>query len=222
MANERIGYFKTLRLGDYLKGPELIRVVGEDPEFVSALYADRPTVIDRGGRSHFEVEAVATLQRGFAGAEASDVFMTRKIAFAVQARQVRGYVPSSVYTTEGILAVLEDVAGLYQTTGSVSAGAATIPLPVTLAMSADDHWYITDGTSFELMRISTTQVSSSLAVDATTYAYASGAYVFKPTWYLRNAFLLGEVALAGNDPGTSRAVKDIGMKFSSVEDLKTI
>lgn len=217
MANDRIGYFKTLRLGDLLQGPERIRAKGDDPEIVSPLYGNRGVIIDRGGRSHYEVDAQGALVRGYSTTETADQFMQRKLQFLINIVTVRGYVPSSVYGTEGVLAILSDSADLHTTTAPVSAGATTVPITAPDPTYLDgESYFIADGTSYELLRLSA-GTGVNLPVAATTYGYASGAIVFKPSWFLRNAFLLTDTQLEGLDPGSNQGVKEIDFKFVSIE-----
>ncbi len=218
MANDRIGYFKTLRLGDVLQGPERIRAKGDDPEVVSPLYGNRGAIIDRGGRSHYEVDAQGALVRGFAGAETADQFMQRKLQFLINVVGVRGYVPSTVYGTDGVLAVLSDSSNLHSLTTLIAAGATSIdinsPAPT---FASGEHWFITDGTSYEILTTSGSGSSTTIPIVASTYGYAAGAVVFEPTWFLRNAYLLTDTQLEGIDPGSNQGVKEVEFKFMSVE-----
>lgn len=215
-----IAYYKTMQLGEFLKGPESIEVPIEGPQFEAATAQGREVQTGYGPRARFELTLRACIQRNAATSETFADFLGRRIQFAIDFAEVCGRVPSTRDDTTGTLAFLLDVSQIHATGSSVSAAATTIDIAGSFVdFFEDERWYITDGSNWELLTIAADGSSTTLSVDATQYAYASGAVIFRPTWWLERSSVVGSLKIPGGEDAAAHSVaRDMEIRFASVED----
>jgi len=222
-----LAVYKTLPLGDYLTGYPVFKVAGDGPEVKSALYGTRSSVVDRGAKTWFETSLQVNMKRSFYATESTEVFFQRKVGFINNVATIRGYVPSTVTTTYGILAVTDDQQKVFKLTGSESAGSSvaldiTNPYggttPTTLVLG--ELWYIFDVSTSAAELFTTTAGAVTNQIVAATLAnnYTSSAYLFRAIVAVQGAYMEPGIEMPGNDTeGATEAVKDIDIAFTSVD-----
>lgn len=222
MANDRIAYFGWLKLGDVVRGPEGLNLQGDDPQIVATLGSTKPTIVDGGGRSHYEHVVTAHLIRN-QPSETPDAFFLRKLAFLTNLRAAMGW--GSVYSSAKVLAITSNNGtNFYASTGSVSAGSnVTIPInPSSITISGTQYWFITDGSSkYEVFIPTTGAHTNGLQATSLVNNYGSGAVVFKPLWGLPTARLLHGIEIERGEPSVHAVARNIDLRFICVDDPVT-
>lgn len=222
MSGQRIGYYKTLRLGDVIRGPEGLKVSGRAVEMVPGTWALRSSPQEAGPGALYTVRVLMHLIRGYSGTENADVFMGRKIAFAKSVLAARGVFPSGGYSGAGPLAFLPDDANILRTGGAVSAGSSvtigiTGTAPGTLA--AGTRCFITDGTNAEIFSAAAGSYTTTLVAQTLAYSYAGSATAFVCGWCIDGAWITGDLDMPpSQDPVDVSRAKDITLEFQSVSD----
>lgn len=222
MSGSRIGYYKTLKLGDVIRGPEGLKVSGRPVEMVPGTWALRTSPQESGAGAFYTVRVLVHLIRGYTAPESTDVFMGRKIAFAKSVMAARGVFPSLAYSGAGPLAFLPDDANVLRSGGPVSAGSSvTISITGTApgTLAAGTRCFITDGTNAEIFSAAAGSYTTTLVAQTLAYSYAGSATVFVCGWCIDGAYLTGDLDMpASQDSVELSRAKDISLEFQSVND----
>lgn len=212
----RLAYFKLLKLGDFLQGPEEIEVDYEAPTYVRSGWAEAPGVVEKAPGGSFQYHLRAALMRGHAGAETDRAFMGRKLAFASGLRDVLSF--GTGYTVLGTLAIVEDE-GTDKTT-TVHAEEAqtseTVAINDDISLAADDYVLIVNATQSEIVRVSSPS-SSSFVCDL-TLDWDAGTTVYRLLYYVAQASCQSVPKLTGLAPGTNNASLGLDFTFASASD----
>ena len=213
----RLAYFKTLKLGDFLQGPEEIEVDYEAPTYVRSGWAEAPGVVEKAPGGSFMYHLRAALMRGHAGAETDRAFMGRKLGFASGLRDVLSF--GTGYTVLGTLAIIEaeDTDGT-TTNGSVTAGDnRTMTLDANIGQAVGDYVLLLSASTYELVEVES--VDSSLVFTAdfvNTWADESKAY--RLLYYVAQASCQSVPKVTGLAPGTNNASVGLDFTFASASD----
>ena len=215
-----VAFYKTMQLGEFLKGPEAIELASSGPQFEAASGQGREVQTGYGPQMRFEFVLRSCIQRSASTSESFADFLGRRLQFAIDFAQVCGRVPSSRDDTTGTLAFLLDVSQIHATGSGVSAASTTVDIAGSFVdFFEGERWYITDGSNWELLTIAADGSSTTLSVEATQYAYASGAVIFRPTWWLERASFVGSLKIPGGEDTVAHSVaRDMELRFASVED----
>lgn len=219
MARDRVAYFKTLRLGDMVRGPEKLSIAGQEAQFIGTYGGTKPILSDQAGQTGYELEVTCHLLREFSGAETYGAFFKRKLAFLKDLKTIRGW--GVAYTANGVLAVCESTAAnFHQTTGSVSAGAsADIPIGgVNITVVGTEYWFIADTVNHEIFTAAVGSWTNGIRAANLAKDYASGARIFRPLYYLPAAQLQPGTSMDTNDPAANQVAKNVSLRFAFVDD----
>lgn len=211
---DRVAYYKTILLGDTIRGHETPELAGEDPAIESALGATDPLLTERGGGSYYEVELIALMFR--TDAESDDDFIVRKIALLVALRSARGF--GSGTTSLGDLAVCSDSDNIQTASGSLTAGSNVAITTGVANVSTGQKWFISDDSNYEVFTSVAGSYAGGITAAVLVNNYSASAKLFKVTWTMPKAFLRAGIRIPGNEDGSQYAAKEISLKFVSLED----
>ena len=222
---DRVAFFKSMRLGDVVHGPDGIAVPGEDPSFKAPLYATRGTFNDRGAASHYEIEVIGDLIRNYyENSEDTSTFELRRLYTMAYVRKVRGYA-TGASTTAGILAIVNDATHVRTTTAPIVAGSVVaVPYSGTAITSASvaGTLFLIASNSGSLVSeiVVATGATAGVTFTATTLvnSYSSGATIAPVAWYIPGVYLLAGTKIAADDPAGFEASRDISFVFQGVDD----
>ena len=213
----RLAYFKTLKLGDFLQGPEEIEVDYEAPTYVRSGWAEAPGLVEKAPGGAFQYHLRAGMMRGHAGAETDRAFMGRKLAFASGLRNALSF--GTGYTVLGTLAGVEDEATDGTTTnGSVTAGSdRTMTLDANIGQAVGDYVLMVSASAHEIVEVKT--VDSSLVFTADfVNTWADETQVYRLLYYVAQASCQSIPKLTGLAPGTNNASIGLDFTFASAAD----
>ncbi len=217
---DRIAYYKNLRLGDFLRGPETLALEFDRMQFVPSVWSNRKAPIERGANAAYNVSCDGGMVIGYYDSnETTRSFHTRKLALLTSLATVCGFGSGNIYTQAGVFAVIEDEA-TDATTAYAGVVGATLRVNDSAIFAVSDVVYVGGAGGGEVLTIELITPATHTLTFTTTpvYAHVAGDPVAHILWYLPNAYCTEAPQIEGSEPGTATAAKSLRFGFSSVSD----
>lgn len=217
---DRIAYYKNLRLGDFLRGPETLALEFDRMQFTPSVWSNRKAPIERGANAAYNVSLDGGMVIGYYDAnETVRAFQSRKISLLTSLATVCGFGSGNIYTQAGVFAVIEDESTDATTAYAGNVG-ATLRVVDSTIFSVFDVVYVGGINGGEILTIEVITTATHTLTFSTTplYAHLAGDPVAKVLWYLPNAYCTEAPQIEGIEPGTSTAAKSLRFGFSSASD----
>ena len=214
---DRIAYFKKLKVGDFLQGPESIEVEYEAPQYVRSGWAEAPGVVEKAPGGVFRYHLRAALARGHAGSETDRAFMGRKLTLASNLRDELSF--GTGYTVLGDLSIVEDDGTDKTTTdGEVAAGDdQTMTLDADLSLAVGDYVLLVSASTHEIVEVETAPTSVTFTGDFAN-TWADGSTIYRLLYYVPQASAQQVPTITGMEPGTNNASVNLDFIFASAAD----
>ena len=217
---DRVAFFKTRRLGDFINGPETLAYEGDAVEFPKSGWAEMPTVTERAPGTGFTIKLTATYQRGHSSSETQRAFQGRILDAFKGLRDSASF--GNGYTVGGELAIIEDTASdeTQFVADEVSGSGVTVDITSDIGLAASDYVYLLDAnaTQSEVTQVSSPTSSSFVATLVNSWTGGSNPdSVFRVLYYFPVAYLTSFPEFPGMI-GADNARRDLEFEFRTVQD----
>lgn len=213
----RLAYFKTLKLGDFLQGPEELEVDYEAPQYVRSGWAESPGVTERAPGGTFRYFLRAAFRKDHGGAETDRAYQGRKLTFVKSLRDTLSF--GTGYTVLGKLSIIEDETTDGTTTdGAVSAASdQTMTLDAALSLAEDDYVLLVSASAYEVVEVKTVPTAVTFTADF-TLAWGDASTAYRLLYYVDNATCQRAPKINGLVPGSNNVSKNLDFTFASADD----
>lgn len=229
----RLGFFKDLRLGDFIPKRPTYRLLHDGFQFQSSTYAGKAHGFAQGPNLRWEIEFNAAFKRGFRGAEGRSAFWDRIIQFGVDLTERMS--PKTGHALAGPLAFVRDPEGTRHTnrdetaTGLAVSAGSPAQVQANPGVTDSGEWAVGQSILFidagnpstfdwEIATIDAISNHEDFTVDSLSYAKAQGATMYRVERYVLEAFPLDPFEFDGSGSATDGFVKEITFKFGAVLD----
>lgn len=216
---DRVAFYKYLRIGDFLRGPEERECVIAQTDFVRPGWGNAASPIQRGAGGTFKITVPTCMQLGyFSAAETVRQFEGRRLQYLKDMRTLAGFIPGT-FAQRGTLSIIEDYATDVTTavTGPPAGSEVTFTLAAGIGVAVNDRILIFSGTMYDTPSV--TNVSGQdVTVDLLNNSYPDGAPVARLLYLVPNCCVQQAPKIPGGQPGTNRASLDMQWIFESADD----
>lgn len=219
---DRIAYWKTLRLGDYLHGPETLKLDADWPEFKRNGWAEAASPQEKAPSGWYDITVTGAMQLGHPSAigvsETQRQFMGRKLDLLKDFRDATSF--ANGYTVKGDLAIVEDTSSDETTmTNTEAAGSdVLIEIDADISLAVGDYaLLLTTGTTAEVVTVKTTPSSTSFTADLTN-SFTAADSVFRLLYYYKDAYAIDSPTVPGEAPGTNNIAQSLVFRFGCIND----
>lgn len=216
---DRLAYFKHLRLGDFLKGPEQRDALIEETQFRRSSWSTVAVPLSRGAGALYRFTMKSGLLLGNSNSsETLRQFEGRKLALIKAVREAAGFL-AGTYAQKGSLSIIEDSEADATTlaAGATAGASASVTVANGSLFAVNDYLLIVSGSTYDVAKV-TSAGGPDLIVDNLANSWANGSPVYRLLYTVPNAFMQRAPSIPGNEPGTNRAAKELEWVVDSADD----